>query len=93
MDFLNLKYIVNYLRRTKYLRTSKISLIYRFLDKVKLDSFVSMKATNINIRLNFHIWWSNLFICLCIGWFVVFSFYLWLDHMYTFEVIINTLCY
>jgi len=37
------------------------------LDKVKLHSFVWLKAYNVNLGLNSHMWWSSVFVCMCIG--------------------------
>ena len=41
--------------------------VYQLVEKVKLHSFWWMKATNISIRHNFHMWWSSPFVCLGIG--------------------------
>jgi len=44
-----------------------VTPIHQLLDKMKLFSFWWMKPTNINIRHNFHMWWSSPFVCLDIG--------------------------
>lgn len=43
---------------------NKENIIYPLLEKVKLHSFRWMKVININVCLNFHMWWSTLLVCL-----------------------------
>jgi len=37
--------------------------VHQLVEKVKLQSFWWMKATNLSIRHNFHMWWSNPLVC------------------------------
>jgi len=46
---------------------NKESTIHQLVEKVKLHSFWWMKATNISIRPNFHMWCLSPFVCLGIG--------------------------
>jgi hypothetical protein len=41
--------------------------VHQVVEKIKLQSFWWMKASNISIRNNFHMWWSSPFVCLGIG--------------------------
>jgi len=38
--------------------------VHQLVEKIKLQSFWWMEAFNISIRNNFHMWWSNPFVCL-----------------------------
>jgi hypothetical protein len=51
-------------KRNNIIFKAKESTILQLLEKVQVYSLWWMKAYNMNIGLNFHMWWSSPFICL-----------------------------
>ena len=52
-------------RKNRLFKNKKNSA-HQLLDKVKLHSYWWMKAYDTYIGLNFNMWWSNPFVCICI---------------------------
>jgi hypothetical protein len=50
---------------------AKESTVLQMLEKVKVHSLWWMKSCNMNLGLNFYVWWSNFFVCLEIDWLTI----------------------
>ena len=59
-EFCGIKEIIEFSRK-------KESTIHQLLVKVKLHSLWWTKTTNINVRVNSHLWGSSSFVCLSIS--------------------------
>ncbi|GAU50935.1 hypothetical protein TSUD_411320 [Trifolium subterraneum] len=53
-------------RNSRIFKTKEIA-VHQMLDKVKAHALWWMKAYNVNLGLNSHMWWSSPFVCLGIG--------------------------
>jgi hypothetical protein len=51
---------------------AKESTVLQMLEKVKVHSLWWMKAYNMNIGLNSHLWWLSPFVCLGIGCLTIY---------------------
>jgi hypothetical protein len=56
-------WVVWYERNSRIFK-AKESSIHQLLDKVKSHSLWWMKVYNVNLGVNFHMWWTSHFICL-----------------------------